>query len=267
MKKVMDKLSPLMMLLITLLFGCEKEAVLTVENAKSYSISSSYTGNDYSLQILYPKNYDSSLEYQTIYLLDGNWYFNELAEIVQTKYANEIVLVGIAYKNSNKRNTDFTYPSNDYLSNSGGGKKYMQFISNELIPYIENDLSIKSSETTLAGHSLGGFFALYQLFQQDYPSPFDNVIAASPSLFWSEAFLLNLESEYHTNHDSLNIVLYNTMGDLETLAMNALFDVFNKKVESRNYIGLSFYHKRFRNTSHNNSPIKSFDQGISFILN
>lgn len=267
MKKVMDKLSLLIIPFITLLFGCEKKDVLTVEDVKSYSITSSYTGNEYSLQILYPKNYDASLEYQTIYLLDGNWYFNELAEIVQTKYAAEVLLIGVAYANSNRRNTDFTYPSNDYLLNSGGGKKYLQFIAKELIPFIENDLSIKSSETTLAGHSLGGFFALYQLFQQDYPSPFDNVIAASPSLFWSEAYLLKLESEYHAHHDSLNIVLFNTMGDLEALAMNTLFDAFNKKVESRNYIGLSFYHKRFKNTTHNNNPIKSFDQGISFILN
>lgn len=264
MKKIFGKLCHLIILVI-ITSGCQKEEMLTIKNSVAYSIHSSHTGNEYNLQILYPENYDSLMEYQTIYLLDGDWYFNELAKIITSKYASEIILIGIG--NVDKRNTDYSYPKDDFLSNSGGGKEYIQFLNNELMPFIENDLSIKSSENTLAGHSLGGYFALYQLFQQDYPSPFDNIIAASPSLFWSEAFILDLENQYHNNNDTLNVKLYTTMGDLEGLTMNTMFDAFNNKIESRNYTELSFDHVRFYNTSHNNNPIKSFEEGISFILN
>jgi predicted alpha/beta superfamily hydrolase len=266
MTKMFGKLCYLT-LLITVISGCQKEEMLTVENSVAYSINSSHTGVEYNLQILYPTNYDSTMEYQTVYLLDGDWYFNELAKIVQSKYASDIILIGIGYKNSNKRKTDYSYPEDDFLSESGGGKKYLQFLYYELMPFIENDLSIRSSETTLAGHSLGGYFALYQLFQQDYPSPFDNIIAASPSLFWSEAYLFGLENTYNNLNNNLNIKLYNTIGDLEGVTMNALFDAFNNKIENRNYTGLSFDYVRHTNTSHNNNPIKSFDEGISFILN
>lgn len=266
MKEILGKLCHLI-ILITITSGCQKKEMLNIENSESYSISSSYTGNKYNLQILYPTNYDSTIAYQTIYLLDGDWFFNELAEVVKSKYASDIILIGIGYKNKNKRETDYSYPSDDFLSNSGGGKNYLQFINNELMPFVENDLSIKSSETTLCGHSLGGYFALYQLLQQDYPSPFDNIVAASPSLFWSEAYILDLENQYNNVNDSLNIKLFNTMGDLEGVTMNTMFDAFNNKIESRDYTGLLFDHVRFYNTSHNNNPIKSFDEGISFILN
>ncbi|MCX2764011.1 alpha/beta hydrolase [Aquimarina muelleri] len=266
MKKMFGKLCYLIILFI-IISGCQKEEMLAIENSVSHSIDSSYTGNEYNLQILYPKNYDLSLEYQTIYLLDGDLYFNELAEIVKSKYPSDIILIGIGYKNKNRRNTDYSYPADDFLSNSGGAKNYIRFLNNELLPFIEKNLSIKSSKTTLAGHSLGAYFALYQLFQQDYPSVFDNIIAVSPSLFWAEAYLLDLENEYHNINDTLNIKLYSTMGDLEGVTMNTMFDAFNKKIESRDYIGLSFDHVRLDKTSHNNNTIKSFDKGISFILN
>lgn len=266
MKKITGKLC-LLVILIAINSGCQKLEMQNIENSESYLINSYYTGSKYNLQILYPTNYNSSIEYQTIYLLDGDWFFNELAEIVKSKYASDIILIGIGYKNKNKRETDFTYPSDDYLSNSGGGKKFLQFINNELIPFVENDLSIKSSETTLCGHSLGGYFALYQLLQQNYPSPFNNIVTASPSLFWSEAYIIDLENKYHNSNNSLNIKLFNTMGDLEGVTMNTSFNAFNNKLKSRNYIGLLFNHVRFYNTSHNNNPIKSFAEGISFILN
>jgi predicted alpha/beta superfamily hydrolase len=57
-----------------LVLGCQKE-MIEVDDSKSYTISSSYTNEEYNLQLLYPENYDSSLAYQTIYLLDGDWYF------------------------------------------------------------------------------------------------------------------------------------------------------------------------------------------------
>lgn len=255
--------------LIPLLLGCQKKEMSSVEDSKSYSISSSYTSSEYNLQILYPENYNSSLEYQTIYLLDGDWYFNELAEVIMSNsmYSTDIVLIGIGYKNDNKRNTDYSYPEDSFLPNSGGAKNYIQFLNFELIPFIENNLSIQSSKRTLAGHSLGGYFGQFLLFQQEYPNPFDNIISASPSLWWGNAYILDLEEQFSATNDTLNIRLYSTIGDSEGVTMNTMFNAFNEKIKSRNYQGFKFEYERFENTTHNNSPIESFDKGISFILN
>jgi len=254
--------------IIASLIGCQKGEMVGVINSKSYKIISSYTNTEYSLQVLYPENYNPSSSYRTIYLLDGDWYFNELSEIISSKYANdEIVLIGIGYNGENKRNTDFTYPQDEFLKDSGGAKSYIQFLNFELIPFIENDLLILSYERTLAGHSLGGYFGQFLLFQQDYSNFFDSVISASPSLWWKDAYILELEDQYNIVNDSLTISLYSTMGDGEGVTMNTMFNAFNKKIESRNYQGLQFEYERLENITHNNSPIESFDNGISFLLN
>jgi len=253
-------------LLSLLLLSCQKE-MLDVEQSNSYTLSSSHTNDEYALQILYPENYNPSLEYQTIYLLDGDWYFYELAEIIKEEYSDEILLVGIGYNNDNNRNADFTYPADDALDNSGNANAFIECINNELIPFIADSVKIKSSQKTLVGHSLGGYFSLYLLFQNELNNPFDNIIAASPSLFWHEAFLLDLEETYHSSQDSLNTNLFITMGDSEGVTMNTLFDAFSKKIESRNYEGLLFDYERYENTTHNNNPIKSFEKGISKLIN
>lgn len=260
------KIIVLLLLAFTTIVGCKKQNVLIKDNTKSYLINSNQTGEIYNLQILYPDNYDTVAQYPVVCLLDGDWYFNEMAEIVNKKFTSDLILIGIGYKTGNNRAKDFTFPADDMYSNSGYANEFIQFINYELLPFIQLDLSIKPSELTLAGHSLGGYFALYQLFQQDFPNPFDNIIAASPSLFWSEAYILDLEEEFYNNNDTLNKKVLITMGDLEGVTMNTMFDAFNDKIESRNYSGLLFMHMLYENITHNNNPIISFEEGISLIL-
>jgi len=251
--------SSYIIILILFLFGCQKEEMLNIENSESYSINSSYTNNEYN---------DSSLTYQTIYLLDGDWYFNELSEVIKNKYTNDrIILIGIGYKGVNKRNTDYTFPADDFLTNSGGAKNYIQFLNLELIPFIENNLLIQASERSLVGHSIGGYFGQFLLFQQEYVNFFDNIISASPSLWWSNAYILSVEEQYSIVNDSLNINLYSSIGDSEGVTMNTMFNAFNTKIESRDYQDFQSEYERLENMTHNNTPIISFDKGISFILN
>lgn len=264
--KTLFKIGGLLLLMFTIFSGCKKQDPLLSENTKSYALSSTSTGDNYRLTILYPEQFDTAVQYHMVCLLDGDWYFNEMAEIIGEQYPSTVVLAGISYESGNNRSKDFTFPADEMFPNSGGAKAFIQFINLELLPYIENDLSINISESTLAGHSLGGYFALYQLLQQDFTNPFDNIIAASPSLFWHEAYILDLEESYNSTNDTLDKKLVITMGDLEGVTMNTLYDAMVEKIESRNYSGLQFSYKRFKNISHNNNPIISFEEGLSFIL-
>ncbi len=253
--------------LVSTFFGCQKDEGLAMKLTKSYTLSSTHTNEEYNLQILYPESYDASVAYHTIYLLDGDWYFNELSNFIADEYANDIVLVGIGYKDQNKRQSDFTYPADNFLSNSGNANTYIQHLNNELIPFIEDSLAIKATQRTLAGHSLGGYFGLYLLFQDEFTNPFNNIISASPILFWHNAFLLHLENKYYSSHDTLNVNLYTTIGDSEGITMNTIFNALNKKIKNRNYKELIFNSERFENTTHNNNPIQSFKKGIITLLN
>jgi predicted alpha/beta superfamily hydrolase len=212
---------------------------------------------------MYPDNYVESNSYKTIYLLDGDWYYNEFSEIVHDKYGENVILISIGYASGDNRNTDFTFPADDLLKKSGGAKQYAKFITEELTPYIENNLKIKSSSKALLGHSLGGYFALYLTFQKEVVNPFNKIVAISPSLYWSDAYIFGLEEEYSKSNNNLNVSLYIAMGDLEGATMNTHFDAILSKLKSRNYQGLSLNYERLKNTVHNNSPIIGFEKGIS----
>lgn len=265
MKNIFGQLSKLL-ILVVILQSCGKEEFDNLKNAKSYSLNSVNTNSIYDIKVLYPPKYDENKSYHLVYLLDGNWFFNELAKFISDQYTNEIILIGIGYESVNNRMKDYSYPAHQLVSNSGGGLKFNRFLQEELLPFISDDLFIEAYETTLCGHSLAGYFALFQLFQKE-SSPFDNVIAASPSLYWSDAYILDLEDQYSAVSDTLDLNLITTMGSIEGVTMNTMFDVFNDRIESRNFHELAFTSTRYPKTSHNNNPIRSFSNGLDKILN
>lgn len=245
--------------------ACKKEIVEAVPESSAYSIHSKQMSKQYTFHVLLPEGYDSSQTHHVLILLDANDYFVEMAKELQSNFQHQFVLVGISYNDFNERQHDFTYPSMAEVTNSGHANRYIQFLGDELLPYLQHNLNIKTSETTLLGHSLSGYLASYLLFQQDYTHPFDNIIAASPSLWWSDGYIFGLEQEFAQNQPSLNSKFFITMGDLEGAMMNTHFNAFTKKLNTRNYLSNTYQAKRYKNTSHRNSPIKSFVDGIRFI--
>ena len=216
---------------------------------------------------MYPEAYDSSSSYRTIYLLDGDDYFKEMADVIVESNRGDIILIGIGYTGKSRRGMDYSYPKDiDFPSESGGAKEFINFINHELIPSVEDELGIESHDKSLFGHSLGGYFALYMLFQQEQVNPFNNMIAASSNLMWNNAYLFDLEEEYFDSHDSLNKSLYITVGDLEGASINLFYEAFKEKIIARSYNGLTFNQDRFKNTSHRNSPIITLEKGISIIF-
>lgn len=269
MKKIIQNSMSFLCLIIGILglYSCEKNNLSSIKNNHPFAITSDHTNTTYSINILYPQAYDPSNSYHTIYMLDGDDYFKEAADIVAESGREDIILIGVGYANKNQRGRDYSYPEDrDFPGTSGGAKEFINFVNNELIPHIENELEIESVERTLFGHSLGGYLALYILFQQDQPNSFDNIIAASSNFMWYNAYLFDLEQHYFDTHDSLDKNLYITVGDLEGASINLFYNAFKEKMDKRSYTGLILHHERLKNTSHRNSPIITFKKGLSIIL-
>ncbi|WP_106794427.1 alpha/beta hydrolase [Aquimarina sp. Aq78] len=269
MKKIIQNSIGFLCLIIGILGlnSCEKENLSSIKNNHPFSITSKYTNTTYSINVLYPKTYNPSNSYHTIYMLDGDDYFKEATDIITESSREDIILIGVGYANKNRRGTDYSYPEDSNFSGaSGGAKEFINFMNNELIIHVENELEIESVDRTLFGHSLGGYLALYILFQQNQPNPFDNIIAASSNLMWYNAYLFHLEQHYFDTHDSLNKNLYITVGDLEGASINLFFNAFKEKINERSYTGLILHHERLKNVSHRNSPMITFKKGLSIIL-
>lgn len=246
--------------------SCDKEDQKDLPDYESHTLRSNFTNTDYTIQVLYPDNYKASEAYPTVFMFDADWYAEEMRTIFHEKYATQCVLVAVGYKGKIKRERDFTYPQDDIMRGSGGGKEYIQFINNELLPYVKNELNIISTEKTFLGHSLGAYLGIYLLLQQEFPNPFENIIAVSPSLFWHDAYIFEMENSYANAHNDLNVNLYMSVGDLEGVTMNTHFDAFVNKMQSRSYNGLSLFTERLKNRSHQNTPILGFDNGLTYIL-
>lgn len=159
-------------------------------------------GERRTLNIYLPGDYRlrDSIQYHVIYLLDGSADedFIHVAGLVQfctfpwINYMPPAIVVGIANTNRQK---DFTFPATieaykKIIPAAGNSAKFISFIEKELKPFIERTYKTGNG-STLIGQSLGGLLATEILFKK--PNLFDNYIIISPSLWWNDGSLLNLE--------------------------------------------------------------------------
>ena len=153
------------------------------------------------LNIYLPPGYNpaDTIHYPVIYLLDGSADedFIHISGLVQ--YANfpwvnllpPTIVVGIANVD---RKRDYCFPTQNQKDkknnpSSGGSAKFIDFIGNELEPYIDSEY--KTSKTkTIIGQSLGGLLATEILFKK--PDLFNKYIIISPSLWWDDESLLKI---------------------------------------------------------------------------
>ncbi|CAH1197737.1 hypothetical protein PAECIP111893_00927 [Paenibacillus plantiphilus] len=131
-----------------------------------------------------PPNYDSSdTEFPVLYMHDaqnlfndstsfmGEWGIDETMEQLYTKNPALGMIVVAIENGGDNRYLEYT-PSNY-------GAKYVDFLVNELKPYIDNHYRTKSDprHTYISGSSLGGYISVYAGLKN--PDVFGNVIAFS----------------------------------------------------------------------------------------
>jgi predicted alpha/beta superfamily hydrolase len=137
-----------------------------------------------------------------LYVLDANAYFPGFHAAKRGQKAfRQSIIIGIAYPGSDplnflRRSYDFSPPAPAGLNEppQGGQDELLDFIEQQLMPAVAERFSIDPHQQSLFGHSFGGMFALYTLFTR--PSLFDHLVAASPSQWWSDRFLLQPERDF-----------------------------------------------------------------------
>jgi predicted alpha/beta superfamily hydrolase len=147
-------------------------------------------------QVFTPPSYEpgSSKRYDVLYVLDGgNWNIGLIASIQRFIQAEGhmpptliVSIMGI------DRNVELT-PTHlsSWQAPTGGADKFLGYIKDELIPYI-NQHYPSNGDNTIWGHSLGGMFVVYALLKA--PDAFKSYIAADPSLWWDDHYVPKLVS-------------------------------------------------------------------------
>lgn len=256
------------LVLALLLAGC---AQLTLRNAteESFVLDSDATGFSYEITVLLPPGYDPGRTYPSVYLIDGHWHYLYVAShaqrLMQQGDIEEVILVGIAYAGipsntlggygriSELRIDDLTSVKNAEGAERGGKSlAFREFLATDLIPAVEARYATGAQGRTLLGHSLGGFFGIWEMFTFGENSLFEQIHAGSPALWWADGFLLAEEARVHAAGQALPFDFLTDMGELEGVTWNAFFDEFEARIEAHTHPELQATFRRYpRGHSHN----------------
>ena len=163
-------------------------------------ITSKHLQEKRSIWVSLPFGYNDSRTYRTVYVLDAEWRFDLVRQILFDQGANQLIepliVVGIPHVDWEfKRGQDLTFSQSriEYdgdtvdstwynNQNSGLGIYFYNFLQTELIPLIDEKYST-NSKRSLVGHSYGGYFAAYLLTLEN---PFDALYIFDPSFWYSD---------------------------------------------------------------------------------
>ena len=159
--------------------------------SKKFKIS--VDGEQRTIRMYIPKGYEkTSKRYPVIYMHDGQnlfddqtafsgeWGIDEIMDSLIAKKKKACIIVGI--DNGPKRIQEYNPFTNEKYG-EGEGDAYLEFIVNELKPYIDKNYRTHSDRknTMIAGSSLGGLISYYAALK--YPKVFGKAGVFSPS-FW-----------------------------------------------------------------------------------
>lgn len=257
---------------------------VTIPNTEVRMLSSSIVSQEFKVFVALPRNYaDSEKSYPVLYVLDANGFFGMVTETVRClqllQELPEMIIVGIGYPVSDYiqtlglRGRDYTPSIDDeYLrkwlegvseslvaplvfNGTGGASYFLQFIREELVPFVHSNYRTNPEDKTIAGDSFGGLFALYTLFH--HPNTFNRYIIGSPSIWWDNKITLTYEANYAANNSNLSAKVFMSVGsleesedDLNSSAMITNMQILAKTLQDRGYDSLELRTHVFEDETH-----------------
>jgi predicted alpha/beta superfamily hydrolase len=192
---------------------------------KRIQIHSSTLNETRSLLIATPEGYNQETDrYPVLYLLDGDENFVQTVGIVRSLAESErippMLVVAIANTERTRDLTPHTEVENEirFHPKNGGADAFLQFVSEELTPYIDQHYRTRPYKV-LVGHSLGGLFAVYALVSN--PKLFNAYIAIDPTLSWNNQSVLSKAETFFKSTGALSADFYITATDAGGPALSA----------------------------------------------
>jgi predicted alpha/beta superfamily hydrolase len=272
----------------------EKYPAVSLMSTEKRIFHSEIINDDFEIYVSLPYKYSmSDTTYPVLYCLDANVKFSLISSVVNnlgtlTKELPEIIVVGIAYPIKDLadwvvgRNRDYTPTKNedtekywkerlskatgrnDIVLETGHGDKFLDFIGEELIPFIESNYRVSLNDRALHGTSLGGLFTIYTLLK--HPELFQRYFASSPSINWEENLIYKLEEELAASHNDLPVNLFMCVGGLEREYYIKNMKKMSELLRSRNYPNLNLETHVFENETHGTTVYASVGRGLKILF-
>jgi enterochelin esterase-like enzyme len=221
------------------------------------SIVSSASGITYPLFVYVPPDSQATrATLPVIYVLDGESRFWAMVDVVTRTPAKAIV---VAIGNQALRNNDYV-PANLCTQGGGGQALFLETIRSDVIPFVEANFGGDPRRRILLGHSHGGSFVLYALFnERPADRLFSAYLASDASIACMEATVYGWESTYAAANTALPVRLH------VSHASNVANVPFADRVQSRNYGGLTMVSQFYAGGHLGMIPL-AFADAVAFAL-
>ncbi|KAJ5705442.1 hypothetical protein N7455_005075 [Penicillium solitum] len=231
-----------------------------VQNMASWLVVNKQ-GEKYLIQVSWPLEWESNEDQpivnkaNAIYIVDGNAMMLSATDIVRRRRMRKpqetsTIIIGISYPltrsvYSPRRSHDLTPPCEKYDSPKtpdgksnpqeyGGADAFLNFITNTVHRFVFSSIFPRVSvcQTALFGHSFGALFALHALYTA--PTSFNAYLAASPSIWWNDGFLLQEEEQFYSmpesNHQPRVWMAYGSLEQSPIRQRNQSLEEYEKRL-------------------------------------
>jgi predicted alpha/beta superfamily hydrolase len=254
-----------------------------------HTLHSTYVEGGFEISVGLPAHYKTDTSsYSVLFVPDAMYEFPLVLETLRlmqiTGELPEILVVGIGYPTRHDtsawayRTRDLT-PTFDAAADSslrtacptmpdfrsGGAESFLQFMIRELIPFIKHRYRVKESAFAFAGHSLGGLFALYALFEA--PGAFQKMIIGSPSLWWDSGVMFQYEKRYSEKYGDLSAEIFLSVGADESVSAEMVENMkaMSDSLHSRGYENLKLDTCIFPDETHMSVIPATWSRGLRWI--
>ncbi len=240
----------------------ESEPIVIGQKVK---LNSKILNEDRMLWIYCPDTSSASGQrFPVMYLLDGESNFIGATGIVQFLSANDripnTIVVGI--ENTNRMHDLTPLPADTNFAGSGGADTFLEFISRELIPYVDSHYPTAPFRM-LVGHSIGGLFALNALLTN--PKTFNSYVLISSNLWWGNDAILNRLEAFLTKVPRIRAFIYQTTAQESPRNLASTERLVNL-IDTYQVDGLEWKVQYMLSESHSSVVHRSIYDGLEFIF-
>lgn len=240
-----------------------------------YIISSEVLGEERPIIIALPQGYEESdANYPVLYLLDGRGNIKHAVAtaemLAESGVVPPMIIVAIQSLNRARDLTPSQAGKNSYgstgtsgIPQSGGAPKFLDFLENELIPYVESNFRTHPYRV-LEGHSLGGLFSVFALMGK--PDLFDAFIIQSPALWWNKEEMAEVGKTFFTENQELDKVIYFGIGGNEGWGMKQELKRYVEVIESSMPKNLRWKHEEVGDEDHDEARLILNYYGMKYIF-
>ena len=264
-----------------------RAAELRLPDTQVRSLRARANGVDYKIYVSLPHEYGTAkASYPVLYLLDADYSFPVARAMVQhlsdRSRLQKLIVVGIAYGGPDRyrlnRTRDYTPTFTlkggygpEYQRVSGGAPKFLAFLRDELIPWVDRTYRTTPGERALVGHSYGGLFASWVLVTA--PDTFSRYVLVSPSLWYDEHLMMGLEEKTRSSASpGSRLKVFCGVGSREhdgdqTKSMVVDLEAFVAALRSRGANAPEIRSEVFSDETHDSVFPTALSRGIRFVFN